>query len=167
MFCTDLIKMPNHSYMQYYNNLLPCNTHFILHISTSTSKCIQISLVPFLDALTVEALDEWWVCSHAQACCSLGYISALCRPGWHSLPSAACLYLWLCLKHTVSGLRLGNSLSPANLNAIPFLFACRSLIKMWAAIRLSPGQAKLPPSSLLKDGFLSTAPSEICYSGSS
>lgn len=52
--------------MQYYNNPLPCNTHFILHISTFTSKFIQLSLVPFLDALTVEALAEWWVCSHPQ-----------------------------------------------------------------------------------------------------
>lgn len=58
--------MPNHIYMQHYNNLLPCNTHFILHISTSTSKFIQISLVTFLNASTVEALDEWWVCSHPQ-----------------------------------------------------------------------------------------------------
>lgn len=59
--------MPNHIYMQYrYNNLIPCNTRFILHISTSTSKFIQILLVPFLDALTVEALGEWWVCSYPQ-----------------------------------------------------------------------------------------------------
>lgn len=66
MFCTDLIKMPNHIYMQHYNNLLPCNTCLILHISTCTSEFIQISLVTFFNALTVEALDEWWVCCHPQ-----------------------------------------------------------------------------------------------------
>lgn len=86
------------------------------------------------------------------ACCSLGSISALCRQGWHSLPSAACL--WLCWSTlTLAGLRLGSSFSPANLDSIPFLFACRLLRKMWAVIRLSPGQADLPCSSLLKVSY--------------
>lgn len=68
---------------------------------------------------------------------------------------------------TSSGLRLDNSLSPTSLNSVPFLFACRSLIKMWRAISLSPGEAELPPPSLPSDGFPLTALSEICYSGSS
>lgn len=45
----------------------------------------------------------------------------------------------------MSGLRLDNSLLPANFNTIPFLFACRLLTKMWTAIRLSPGAARTAP----------------------
>lgn len=68
-----------------------------------------------------------------QACCSLQTLSRL-RLG----PTGPSRLLYFRVYHSVT-------LSPANFNTVPFLFACRSLIKMQTAIRLSPGASRSAP----------------------
>lgn len=163
MFCTDLIKLPNHIYMQYYNNPLPCNTHFILHISTFTSKFIQLSLVPFLDAL------QWKLLLNGGS----APIPSLLLSGIHFSPLQAGLALLalssLSLTAEAHWLWLGSGLAVAS--PLPILIAflfflpadCWEKCGQSSDSVLGRQTCPVPPCSR----FPITAPLEICYSGSS
>lgn len=113
-------------------------THLYLHLWIYP----QISLAPFapLDSgwWFCSTHLEWWFCSEPSGLLLPWCISAFCRL-WAGLrlprdPSRLCYFR---VYHSVS-------LSHINFNTVPFLFACRSLIKMWTGIRQSQDRQSCP-----------------------